>query len=106
MMTKLLAAFPVLFSISVAHTGNTDRSVPAYSEIAQTLKPGSIYQHYKGQQYMILSVARHTETLEELVVYQSLYGDYAIWIRPLQMFVEEVIIDGCSQPRFKLVKND
>ena len=49
-----------------------------------------IYQHYKGQIYQVFNVARHSETEEQLVVYQCLYGDYSMWVRPLSMFVETV----------------
>lgn len=64
---------------------------------------GSIYRHYKGLNYKILAIARHSETLEEMVVYQALYGDFGIWVRPLKMFLETVIINGQSQARFQKV---
>lgn len=53
------------------------------------LQPG-LYQHYKGPQYRVFSVARHSETEEEVVFYQALYGDYGFWVRPLSMFLESV----------------
>lgn len=63
-----------------------------------------IYQHYKGQLYQVLHVARHSETEEALVVYQCLYGDYSMWVRPLSMFIEQVEIDGHWQARFQLLQ--
>lgn len=75
----------------------------AFSPAAQELKLG-LYEHYKGYRYQVLYVARHTETLEELVVYQSMYGNYEMWVRPLSMFVETVEIDGRDVPRFKLIE--
>ena len=51
------------------------------------LQPG-LYQHYKGPQYRVFSVARHSETEEDVVFYQALYGDYGFWVRPLSMFLE------------------
>ena len=71
--------------------------------ITQTIMVGSIYEHYKGLRYKILGVARHSETLEELIVYQALYGEREIWVRPLAMFLENIVINGQSLPRFKLV---
>ncbi len=73
--------------------------LPPLSDQAKNLKPG-IYEHYKGNQYRVLSVARHSETLEELVVYQAQYGDYSWWVRPLSMFIEGVDVDGQQRPRF------
>ena len=67
-----------------------------------SLRPG-IYQHYKGQQYQVYEVARHSETEEELVVYRCLYGDYSLWVRPLAMFIESVAINGKLQPRFSFI---
>jgi hypothetical protein len=61
--------------------------------------PGE-YEHYKGNHYHVLSVARHSETLEPMVVYQALYGEHGIWVRPAAMFTEQVTIDGTSRPRF------
>ena len=64
-----------------------------------------IYQHYKGQLYQVFNVARHSETDEQLVVYQCLYGDYSMWVRPLAMFSETVQLDdGQILPRFKLIQ--
>lgn len=63
-----------------------------------------IYQHYKGKLYQVFGTARHSETEEELVVYQCLYGDYALWVRPKQMFSETVWINGKKQQRFTLIQ--
>jgi hypothetical protein len=71
-----------------------------FSALANTLAVGDVYEHYSKKQYRILAIARHSETLEEVVVYQSLYGAGDIWVRPLNMFLESVVIDGVSQPRF------
>ena len=62
-------------------------------------KPG-IYQHFKGNLYRLVAIARHSETLEEMVVYQALYGDGSLWVRPLAMWNEIVERDGKSVPRF------
>lgn len=61
------------------------------------------YRHFKGNDYEVISVATHSETLEKLVVYRALYGDYSIWVRPLEMFIEEVVFEGKKQPRFKKI---
>jgi hypothetical protein len=64
---------------------------------------GGIYQHYKGMHYLVKDVARHSETLEYFVVYECLYENNAgkIWIRPLEMFSENIILNGQEVPRFK-----
>lgn len=74
----------------------------------QTLKPGK-YRHYKGKEYKVIGVARHSETLEELVIYRALYdspefGKNALWARPKKMFLEDVTVDGKTTPRFKLIE--
>jgi len=65
------------------------------------LKVGRIYRHYKGNEYLVLHLAKHSETLEELVVYQALYGEKGIWVRPLKMFLEKVEVDGKIVNRFE-----
>lgn len=64
------------------------------------------YRHYKGNDYTVLGVARHSETLEEFVVYRQEYGDRGLWIRPAAMFSETVIVDGESVARFRHLGND
>lgn len=59
--------------------------------------------HYKGQEYEVMEVARHTETQEWVVVYRCLYGDYSLWVRPYDMFIEMVVISGVKIPRFRYV---
>ncbi len=58
------------------------------------------YRHYKGRDYEVLGVARHSETLEPLVVYRPLYGEGALWVRAHAMFFGQVFSDGHWQPRF------
>ena len=65
-------------------------------------KPG-LYRHYKGKDYRVIGVARHTETEEPLVVYQALYGERGLWIRPAAMFNEMVEVEGKRVPRFARV---
>jgi len=62
------------------------------------------YRHYKGKKYEVIGIAKHSETLEELVVYKALYGERQIWVRPLKMFLEEVEVDGKKIPRFSPVE--
>jgi hypothetical protein len=71
------------------------------------LKPGK-YQHFKGKMYEVVGVARHSETMEELVVYRALYdspefGKNAMWVRPKKMFLEEVEHQGKKVKRFRYV---
>ncbi|WPC03678.1 DUF1653 domain-containing protein [Pseudomonas benzenivorans] len=63
-----------------------------------------LYRHYKGPEYRVFGVARHSETEQQMVVYQALYGDFGLWVRPLSMFCEEVEVDGQRVPRFALIR--
>ena len=62
--------------------------------------PTGKYRHYKGNDYEVIGVATHSETREEMVVYRPLYGERALWVRPLAMFIETVTVDGEQIPRF------
>ncbi|MDF2656024.1 MAG: hypothetical protein K0R19_2498 [Bacillota bacterium] len=66
------------------------------------ISPG-LYRHFKGKQYRVLNLARHSETLEPMVVYQALYGDYGIWVRPAHMWNETVEYEGKRVLRFESI---
>lgn len=61
------------------------------------------YRHYKGNEYEVIGLARHSETEEVLVVYRPLYNDSGMWVRPYAMFNESVLVDGKSVPRFAFI---
>ena len=63
-----------------------------------------VYRHYKGNLYEVLSFAKHSETLEDMVVYKALYGDFGIWVRPMHMWDDEIVIDGKTVKRFMLIE--
>lgn len=63
--------------------------------------PCGIYEHYKGGKYRVLGVAKHSETLEDLVIYERVDGEGDLWVRPLQMFLEEVEVEGEKVRRFR-----
>ena len=62
-----------------------------------------IYRHYKGNEYEVLMTARHSETEEWMVVYRALYGDYGVWVRPFEMFMEKVDVNGEMVDRFQFL---
>lgn len=68
----------------------------------ESIKPGR-YRHFKGKEYEVLDVARHSETEEELVVYRALYGDFGLWVRPVSMWNETVERDGKTFRRFTYI---
>ncbi|MES1146769.1 MAG: DUF1653 domain-containing protein [Solimonas sp.] len=67
-----------------------------------SIKPGR-YRHYKGGEYEVLGMARHSESLEPLVLYRPLHNDSGLWARPFKMFTEQVEINGQLRPRFEIV---
>lgn len=68
----------------------------------ESIKPGR-YRHFKGKEYEVLGVARHSETEKELVVYRALYGDFGLWVRPVSMWNETVERDGKTFRRFTYI---
>lgn len=64
------------------------------------------YRHYKGHTYQVLGVAKHSETEEPLVVYRALYGEFGLWVRPLEMFRGQVEVGGKSVARFELIPQE
>jgi cupin 2 domain-containing protein len=80
--------------------GETAKTARSENQPLPTIQPGR-YRHYKGKQYTVIGVALHSETKEELVVYRQQYGDHALWVRPKEMFLETVKVDGREVPRFQ-----
>jgi len=70
--------------------------------MSETVKQGK-YRHFKGNEYEVLTVATHSETLEPMAVYRALYGDGGVWVRPLSMWRETVECDGTRQERFTYI---
>ena len=68
----------------------------------EDIKPGR-YRHFKGREYEVLGIARHSETEEELVVYRALYGDFGLWVRPVSMWNETIERDGKTFRRFTYI---
>ncbi|MBW7471802.1 DUF1653 domain-containing protein [Marinobacter sp. M216] len=75
------------------------------TENKHPIRPGR-YRHYKGKDYQVIDLARHSETEEWMVVYRCLYGDHSLWVRPLSMFRETVELAGEQVPRFSRVGDD
>lgn len=71
-----------------------------------SIRIGGKYRHFKGNDYRVLHVAKHSETLEAYVVYQALYGEGGIWIRPLEMFLGTRDVDGVPVRRFQPITED
>ena len=69
------------------------------------IQPGK-YRHFKGKEYEVLHLARHSETEEWMVVYRALYGDFGIWVRPASMWLETVERDGKVMPRFQRIEEE
>ncbi|TRY32877.1 DUF1653 domain-containing protein [Aliiglaciecola sp. M165] len=65
-----------------------------------------LYRHYKGNHYRVIGVATHSEDESKLVVYQPMYGEQGLWVRPVEMFTEMVEVEGNQVPRFALVSED
>jgi cyclomaltodextrinase len=71
-------------------------------DVLQDVRPGR-YRHFKGNEYEVLGVAKHSETLEDVVVYRALYGEHGLWIRPVAMFLDTIERDGRKIRRFEYI---
>lgn len=69
------------------------------------IKPGR-YRHFKGREYEVIGVAKHSETLEDMVVYRQLYGEHGLWVRPASMWEETVERDGKTYKRFTYIGDE
>ena len=76
----------------------TDHDLPHLLET-----PPGLYRHYKGGEYRVLGTVRHSETLQAMTLYQALYGQQGLWVRPAAMFGETVVIEGVVRPRFERI---
>ena len=70
----------------------------------QTVIPLGVYRHFKGNLYEAIAIAKHSETLEDMVVYRALYGERELWVRPASMWDEDVVRDGVTYKRFTLIE--
>jgi len=68
------------------------------------IKPG-VYRHYKGKEYEVIDTVTHSETMDTLVLYRTLYGEYDLWVRPYDMFTESIEVDGEAVQRFQWLKD-
>ncbi|HAU30362.1 TPA: hypothetical protein DCW54_01890 [Candidatus Dependentiae bacterium] len=100
-MNKALA-FLLASLATLGYQNTTTLHARVIKEKRELVKLG-LYQHFRGNLYQVIGFARHSETLEELVVYQALYNGYGIWVRPFSMFTETVVHNGKIVPRFKYI---
>ena len=73
-----------------------------YEKAVNSILPGR-YRHFKGNEYEVIAIARHSETEEPLVIYKALHGDGGIWVRPAEMWNEMITIDGKMMNRFQRI---
>ena len=64
------------------------------------------YKHFKGEEYEVIGIAKHSETMEEFVVYRALYGEGGLWVRPVSIFCDLKEVDGHFMPRFMLMEEN
>lgn len=81
----------------------TEGFIMDYESAVKTILPGR-YRHYKGNEYEVLYIAKHSETTEPMVVYRALYGNGGVWVRPAEMWNETIERDGKIFPRFERIR--
>ena len=88
-----------MFPAAMCFIGREQCSMMTYEEAVRSIPTGR-YRHFKGNEYEVLYIARHSEDESPMVVYRALYGEYGVWVRPAEMWNETVSRDGKSFPRF------
>jgi len=73
-----------------------------YNRSMEIIEPGR-YRHFKGNEYQVIGLAHHSESMQPMVVYRALYGEYGLWVRPAEMFTEVIERDGVSMRRFERI---
>ena len=86
----------------MSNSDNQNYYVDPLLQSARNIQPGK-YRHYKGGEYQVIDTALHSETEELLVVYRPMYGEQKLWVRPFDMFLETLVVDGQKVPRFEFV---
>ena len=87
----------------LALANRVNPSLPHIISSKKIIMKLGIYQHYSGKYYQVLGISRHSETLEDFVVYQALYGDFGLWVRPIHMFSEKIQYESREVSRFSFV---
>jgi len=85
----------------MTNTGFSKTTIKREYTNQRTIKAGKKYRHFKGKEYLVLHLAKHSENLEDLVIYQALYGERGIWVRSGVMFLEQVEVNGKMINRFE-----
>ena len=87
----------------IIYNKTTYKATWLYAKGAENMPECGKYRHFKGNEYEVIAIAKHTETLEDMVVYRALYGDFNIWVRPLAMWNQEVEVHGKIVKRFEKI---
>jgi len=103
MLKKILICLLLFMPFNDVLVAHEDKGLTFSVNESLPFKRG-LYQHYRGSYYQVLGICRHSETLEEMVVYQALGDDYGLWVRPRAMFEELTEVNGKKKPRFKFIR--
>lgn len=106
-ISSIIAAVGTIILPILNKLGSKNHAPTSLSTVSDSLISTGTYEHYKGKKYNVLGTAKHSETLEDLVVYECLYDNPQgkLWVRPLKMFTEEIEVNGQKLPRFKKISH-
>jgi len=108
MLTRAVSTKDKLIRAALAVTARDGLAAATTAALAAEagVAEGTLYRHYKGNEYTVIGIARHSETLEAMVIYRQEYGDGSLWVRPLAMFQEMVMVERKEVPRFQFLRRD